>query len=110
MTYRINYRSVLNKLDDFHVCNNQLPQDIMHIIIEGAIPYTLKAMSQSFISTKRYFTISTISEKIMWFKFSSTESQSKPCTISSNILNGEGSIHQSGTQNFVRIYYYVIAF
>lgn len=93
MTYGINYCSVLNKLDDFHVYNNQLPQDIMHVIIEGAIPYTLKAMLQSFISTKKYFTISTINEKIMCFKFSRAESKSKPCTLSSNILNGEGSIH-----------------
>ena len=72
----------------------------MHVLIEGAIPYTLKAMLQSLISDKNYFTISIINEKITYFKFSRTESKSKPRAISSKILNGEGSIHQSGTQIF----------
>ena len=109
MTYGINNCSVLNKLDDFPVCNGQLPQDIMHVLIQGAIPYTLKAMLQSFISDKNYFSISTINEKIMCFKFSRTESKSKPCTISSKILNGEGSIHQSGTQFFSMCSLYMLA-
>ena len=97
VTYGVNYSSALNKLEDFHVCNHQLPQDIMHVIIEGAVPYTLKAMLQSFVSTKKYFSINTINEKIACFKFSRSESRSRPCTISSKILNDEGNIHQSGT-------------
>ena len=69
VTHGLNYFSALNKLEDFHVCDHQLPQDIMHVIIEGAVPYTLKAMLQSFISIKRYFTINTINEKDYVFQF-----------------------------------------
>lgn len=48
VTYGLNYRSALNELDDFHVCG-QLPQDVMHILLEGVIPYTMKAILQSFV-------------------------------------------------------------
>ena len=48
VTYGINCTSELNKLEDFHVCNNQLPQDMMHILLEGVIPYLVKAMLQKF--------------------------------------------------------------
>ena len=87
----------MNKLEDFHVCNHQLPQDIMHVIIEGAIPYTLEAMLQSFIYTKHYFTIDTLNERILCFNFSRSESRSKPCVILPNSLKDEGHINQSGT-------------
>ena len=57
VTYGVNYRSALNNLKDFHVCNGQLPQDMMHVLLEGVVPYTMKAMLQNFISEKRFFTI-----------------------------------------------------
>lgn len=97
VTYGINYKSELNKLEDFHVCNNQLPQDMMHILLEGVIPYSVKAMLQSFVCVKHYFTINSINQRILSFKFSRTESRSKPSQIPSNILHDDGSIHQSGT-------------
>ena len=30
VTYGINYRSPLNKIDGYHVANGQMPQDIKH--------------------------------------------------------------------------------
>ena len=38
-TYGINNRSPLNDLKHFHAANFQLPQDIMHIVLEGVVPY-----------------------------------------------------------------------
>lgn len=96
VTYGINYKSVLNNLDDFDVCNGQLPQDMMHILLEGAIPYTVKAMLQSFVCEKGFFTLDYINQKLLSFKFSRSESRNKPSQISSNILNNDGNIHQSG--------------
>ena len=96
VTYGINYKSELNKLEDFHVCNNQLPQDVMHILLEGVIPYTVKAMLQSFICVKHFFTIDRLNQRISSFKFSRTECRSKPSPIPSSILHDDGSIHQSG--------------
>lgn len=96
VTYGINYGSPLNKLENFHVCSGQLPQDIMHILLEGSIPYTMKRMLQSFVNNKKYCTLATINERILCFKFSPNECRSKPCQISFNVLNDEGNINQSG--------------
>ena len=62
VTYSVSYESVFNRLQDFHVCNNQLPQDIMHIILEGVVPYTMKAMLHSYIHVKEYFTLYDVNQ------------------------------------------------
>lgn len=36
--------SLVNSLDFFHVCSIGLPPDIMHDILEGYLPYTVKLM------------------------------------------------------------------
>lgn len=73
----------------------------MHVLLEGVIPQTMKAMLQSFVCVKHYITIDTVNAKILSFNFSRSESKNKPCRLSSKILNGEGSINQTG-----RFYYY----
>ena len=98
VTYGVNYESVLNKLEYFHVCNNQLPQDIMHILLEGVIPYNLKAMLISYVYVKGYISIQTINQRILSFNFSWSESKSKPCPLSANMLRDEGRINQTGSQ------------
>ena len=57
VTYGVNYESVLNQLDDFDVGNGQLPQDVMHILLEGVLPYTIKAMLQSFVLENHFSTL-----------------------------------------------------
>lgn len=96
VTYGINYQSILNKLKYFHVCDNQLPQDVMHVLLEGVIPHTLKAMLWSFVRDKCYFTIDTLNAKVLSFNFSRSESKNKPCPLSSKMLNSEGNIKQTG--------------
>lgn len=97
VTYGVNYRSTLNDLRDFHVCHNQLPQDLMHIMLEGVVPYTMKAMLHSYTSIKGYFSLYDVNQRILHFKFSRAESKSKPTEISLNSLHDEGRYHQSGT-------------
>ena len=99
VTYGINYDSVLNKLEHFHVCNNQLPQDIMHVLLEGVIPYNLKAMLKSYVRVKGYISIEIINQRILSFKFSWSESKSKPCSLSSKMLRDEGRIQQTGIKH-----------
>ena len=69
---------------------------MIHVLLEEVIPYSVKALLQSFVSVKRYFTIDSVNQKISSFKFSWTESKSKPSQIPSTILHDGGSIHQSG--------------
>lgn len=49
----INYCSALNRLAYFHVADDQLPQDVMHVLLEGAVPYTMRLMLQVFIWRNR---------------------------------------------------------
>lgn len=96
VTYGLNYESVLNKLVDFNVCDGQLPQDIMHVLLEEAIPYTIKTMLQSFVCEKHFFTIEHLNQKLLRFKFSQSESKNKLLQISAHIIHDDGSISQSG--------------
>lgn len=54
VTYGVNYSSVLNDIDNFHVVDN-LPQDIMHVLLEGVIPYELTLMLTDFIVNRKFF-------------------------------------------------------
>ena len=104
VTYGVNFKSPLNELENFDVCDGQLPQDMMHILMEGVIPYTIKAMLQSFICEKHFFTIDYANQKLSSFKFSRSESRNKPLKISTNILHNEGNIHQSGSYKWFICY------
>lgn len=107
ITYGVNYRSVLNDLMYFHVANNQLPQDVMHILLEGVIPYTIKHMLQTLICTKRYFTLSLLNERISCFGYSRTESRNKPAELKDKVLLSEGNLGQTGGLIYTRIYVYI---
>ncbi len=54
-TYGVNFCSPLNQIDYFHVANNQIPQDIMHVLFEGMIPLETKLLLGTFINDKNYF-------------------------------------------------------
>jgi len=55
---RINCNSILNELAHFHVCFGPLIRDVMHDILEGALPYEIKLMLQVMIRTECYFLLS----------------------------------------------------
>ena len=57
ITHGINYRSPLNDIPFYHVANSQLPQDIMHVILEGVLPMEVKLLLSVYISDKKYFAI-----------------------------------------------------
>ena len=44
ITYGITCNSPLNQIDNFHVTNSQLPQDVMHVLLEGMLPLETKLM------------------------------------------------------------------
>ena len=101
ITYGVNYCSTLNNLAYFHVANQQLPQDVMHILLEAVVPYTLRLMLQFFILEKSYFTLHLLHERIAHFKFSHTESRDKPRPLSEKILQPHSSLNQSGNISIV---------
>lgn len=103
VTYEINYKSTLNKLDYFYAGNGQLPQDVMHILLEGVLPYTIKAILQSFVCEKCFFTIEILNQRILSFRYSRSESKNKPSQISSSVSTDDGTISQSGMLFMVRM-------
>ncbi len=96
-TYGVNYQRPLNKLSYFHVANNQLPQDVMHVMLEGVIPYEMKHMLKAFITEKRYFTLDLLNERIHCFPYTQEEFANKPSAIPPVVLSSaQTSFHQSG--------------
>lgn len=96
VTYGINYSSALNDIDNFHV-TNQLPQDIMHILLEGVIPYELKLMFTYFIVNKKSFSCAQLNDRIESFEYSNQEAKDKPSPIKPQVFSTKGSsVSQSG--------------
>ena len=108
VTYGVNCSSTLNDLAHFHVANNQLPQDVMHVLLEGVLPYTMKLMLQSFIFSKKYLTLDFLNDRITCFNFSRTEAKDKPCPLIARHFQPEGKIHLEGTCNYAIFYVTII--
>ncbi len=78
VTYGINYRSPLNTIPFYHVANSQLPQDIMHVLLEGVLPMETKLMLRALISEKKFFSLDLLNERIMSFSYGKAEARNKP--------------------------------
>ena len=63
-TYGINRRSCLNELTYYHVSDYGLPPDVMHDILEGYLPYTLKLLLSHYITTLKLFSMEDLNEAI----------------------------------------------
>lgn len=90
VTYGINYSSILNDIDNFHVVN-QLPQDIMHVLLEGVIPYELKLLLTHYIVQKKYFSCSQLNDRMQSFEYSNQEASDKPSPIKPSVFTSKNS-------------------
>lgn len=91
VTYGVNFNSTLNKLSYFHVANSQLPQDIMHVLLEGVVKMELSLLLNYLVSS-RYITESLLNDRIKNFNYTIDEKRNKPCPIDLKNM----SFHQSG--------------
>jgi len=96
VTYGVNFRSPLNDLQHFHVANDQLPQDVMHIMLEGVVPYEVQLMLTVFVKEKRYFTLDLLNERIRCYPFTQEEVGDRPSSIVLSTSSSQLSLHQSG--------------
>ena len=53
-TYGVNYRSSLNEISLFNVADWQLPQVVMHVLLEGVLPLELKLLLDYLISINAF--------------------------------------------------------
>ena len=109
-TYGVTGSSTLNEIANFHVVT-QLPQDIMHVLLEGVVPYEVRLMMKSFITEDKLLTLDTLNERISCFCYSSSEAADKPSPFTVHSLT---SLKQSGTSSNINtlsatyeyVYYY----
>lgn len=66
--YGINRSTVLLELHDFDV-TQQLPQDIMHVVLEGIFPYHMEQLL-NYIIDGSILTLAQINSRIMSFPYS----------------------------------------
>ena len=74
--YGINRRSFLSKIPDFDV-TKQLPQDIMHIFLEGILSYELKFLLKHFFDSG-LITLDQLNSKLKNFDYGYSNVKNKP--------------------------------
>ena len=96
-TYGVNRKSILNDILHFHVASGQMPQDLMHVILEGVLPLEMKLMFKTFIYEKHYFELSTLNERLESFSYGRSESRTKhPKLFERKNILGDSSLGLSG--------------
>ena len=85
--YGVNRRSVLCGLTSFDVTKN-IPQDMMHILLEGAFPLHLKLLLEN---APRPVTLTNVNRKLKEFPFAYF--QDRPKVLTSTDITGS----QTGT-------------
>ncbi len=88
-TYGVNGSSPLNDIDNFHVIDH-LPQDIMHVLFEGVVPYEITLLLKYFVLQKKFFTIVELNDCIESYSYSTLEARDKPSTVRSQLFSSPG--------------------
>lgn len=94
-TYGVNYRSSLNDIPLFNVADWQLPQDVMHVILEGVLPLEFKLLLD-YLTSNKILTISHLNARIASFQYGPHSSATKPSAIDATHLSPQGKLRQSG--------------
>ena len=88
---------MLNDILEFHVANGQMPQDVMHVILEGALPFELKLMLKAFIYDKSYFGLSLLNDRLESFVYGRNEARTKlPKFFERKQICGDSNLGLSG--------------
>lgn len=100
-TYGINGLSVLQSIRYFNVCQC-FPEDIMHILFEGIVPYETKLVLKYLIDDRRCFTLKQFNELLESFSFGYMNEKSRPSPLTRETLNcvRDAKLKQSGKYIF----------
>lgn len=97
--YGVNRLSILDELPyfDLTLC---LPHDIMHVILEGALPRNCRLLLNHCIFEKKYFTLNHFNKIITNFKYGEHEKHNAPRSIDRDRITGDSDkLGQSGNMN-----------
>ena len=84
MTYGINHERLLCELDNFDL-TTQLPQDIMHTLLEGVVQYELRYLILYYIDHGD-FTLSQLNAAINNLQFGYSEVATKPGPLKETVF------------------------
>ena len=99
-TYGVCRDSILNSLRYFHVIDG-LPPDIMHDVLEGALPLELKLMLHQFIHTSRILTLDQLNSRIQAFPYGEEDRTNRPSQVlQTNLISNDTSFKQSGNNRY----------
>ena len=86
--YGITRRSILCDFKYFNV-TKQMPQDIMHILFEGATPYVIRHLLKHYIFTEKAFTLAQLNRRLREFNYGYSQMADRLQTISADMLQAE---------------------
>lgn len=97
----------MNDIPLFNVADYQLPQDIMHVLLEGVLPLEMKLLLHQLIVVDNLFTVHHFNARVESFQFG--YNTVKPSKIELSHLN-DGNLRQSGMQMYISnvLYMYII--
>ena len=82
MNYGFKRQSSLNTLKHYHVCDMGLPPDIMHDVLEGVLPYTMRLLLKHLVGEAKLLTLQQVNSCISDFDYGYIEASDKPSLIS----------------------------
>ena len=96
-TYGVNGLSVMNQVANFDVCQC-FPEDIMHLLFEGVVPYATKQCLKVLIDEKRCLTLRELNNRLESFNYGYMNNKNKPTPIARETLNAldDAKLKQSG--------------
>ena len=86
-TYGIVSRSPLLDIEYFNLIT-QVPQDIMHVILEGVAQYDIRLIICHYIIDEKVFTLDEFNQALGSFNFGYTERRCKPERIHCSVISG----------------------
>jgi hypothetical protein len=101
-TYGIVNRSLLSKLPDFDI-TKQLPQDIMHVLLEGAVQYELRHVIQYFIDNG-FFTLNQLNRAFSSLSIQYQDQANRPPLLRDSVFNGQERYKLKQTAEQARIF------
>ena len=96
-TYGLQQESILNSSRFFHVTDGLAP-DIMHDMLEGALPFETKELIKYLVMEEEMLTLDELNQRIECFPYGYADFANKPVPITSTCLcSRDHSLKQSGT-------------
>ncbi len=96
--YGINGISPLTSINDFEIANFQMPQDVMHVVLEGVLPMEIKNLLNTFMFEDGLFSVEFLNERVQNFTYGRVEARNKPPKPfqSSQFTSATQKLHLSG--------------